>query len=788
MRKPWHIKGGGDASTFQMKAPQFTVPPWHGQWGKYFAAKDRDEYIVQTCENLRQQAEIPRSHIARMEAILTPLTDCRVFVYGFEPGSFEDELACRAYQILKRLPSTPLELLGLPADLDELYFRHNKVTERSTLAGYRNCYTWDLLRVASLMSVNTVQMALVFVVAGRDIFGQSIEDYPNILAELLEASSTLADRSTSNREARQWYIVRATLWCEWQRSFMLYQFALLRNAIDEGRVSDIRLRASLRSTSPAPGSSIHEFSTRRAPRGKSNAMCSWAFELLRTEPVCLSSDFRTFHDRYAWIWKDAPARCQKDSPLPCAGTNPNECWRFKGMVIEDQSAHDYRCTGDCPKLQWGESSYRSVEGAVAVSVTSYALDSSENRLHYCKATERTMAISHVWSHGQGGRPHVGVNLCLHRRYVDVAKLKGCDSYWWDSACIPEDHSLRFEAIQHINGIFSRSKIILVCDKDLMGIDISESTMRIKESILATILVCDWNLRAWTFLESLKGRHNLHLLCRHNATASFLEIVRDVANHGSIDLAILSFGVPHMFPDVRGLDSWTREQVGQVLSYRPASRSGDDTVIWSILVTGRALGSPKDLWRDKHHSNSEYVHTGFLMSSAPRLSTKGLSWAPSTPYFKPLPQNESRGMSSFRAFVSNETWPGIITARGLQASWHVYEFDTTNLAQPSHQDGPPLGSQADILRQICSLYLQHSSWGALLQPMSNVSTFEQDRDTTTKYNGLIRGTLLAVLGCNGPVRPSEKPPEQRGWTWKGTYEWSEHVPRPIFKAEHEFLIE
>ena len=39
----------------------------------------------------------------------------------------------------------------------------------------------------------------------------------------------------------------------------------------------------------------------------------------------------------------------------------------------------------------------------------------------------------------------------------------------------------------------------------MEIDISECTIVRKETILATVLVSDWNIRAWTCLESMRGR-------------------------------------------------------------------------------------------------------------------------------------------------------------------------------------------------------------------------------------------------------------------------------------------
>lgn len=68
----------------------------------------------------------------------------------------------------------------------------------------------------------------------------------------------------------------------------------------------------------------------------------------------------------------------------------------------------------------------------------------------------------------------------------LAKELGCESYWIDAACIPEDNQLRREAISKINSIFSQSKTVLVADRDLMTIDVANMDLSVQESILATV--------------------------------------------------------------------------------------------------------------------------------------------------------------------------------------------------------------------------------------------------------------------------------------------------------------
>ncbi|MCJ1460460.1 hypothetical protein MMC28_010842 [Mycoblastus sanguinarius] len=483
------------------------------------------------------------------------------------------------------------------------------------------------------------------------------------------------------------------------------------------------------------------------------------------------------------------------------------------MVIEDQSAHDATCFKACKKLKWDESSYRAVSGARAVALCG-PRDENKGYISYCQAAEKTLAISHVWSHGQGGRPHVGVNCCLHWRYVDIARRLGCDSYWWDSACIPEDHDLRAEAISNINEIFARSKVTLVCDRDLMDIEVSNLTLELKESILATVLVCDWNIRAWTFLESLRGRHQIHLLCKNNQAVPFREILKDIFNHGSIDLAILGLTLQHMLPqplqlrlpkysafyfagpkiDNGSMDLvfMSRENAGEILSYRPASRQGDDVVIWSLLVGNGKCESAEELFRRDIEEN---IHIGFLMSSAPRLKKKGLTWAPCTPYFKPSCQISRTNNPSFRAFSGGETYPGLITDKGLVADWLVHEFNAIQLSvakssrKQGEQDDDRIieNSQLQELKKIQRRFLRGYVWGALIHPVSNMRTFERGGDISTKYRGFIRGTLVAVLGSSSLERPSQKKADDRGWVWKGTFEWDEHISLADFTEDPNFLI-
>lgn len=51
----------------------------------------------------------------------------------------------------------------------------------------------------------------------------------------------------------------------------------------------------------------------------------------------------------------------------------------------------------------------------------------------------------------------------------------------DTPCAPTDHVLRHDAISNINKAFTESKAALFCDRDLMEIEIGETTLSSFES-------------------------------------------------------------------------------------------------------------------------------------------------------------------------------------------------------------------------------------------------------------------------------------------------------------------
>ena len=439
------------------------------------------------CTELLDLVDESPLHISRLDTKFSELLECQFQPTGNsspfrdEPSlDLEVEIPKRTLQLLERLPKTPLELPDLPSGLPSVYYSWSMERKNS------NTLAWHDLKIASYLSVNVIRVAMCTVIHPWIAQGK-ISEFINHVAELLDVAAQLCSSSKTNAARDRWFVVRSLLWASWQRVVMMYFALLLAQHLESGVDDEVSSRAVfLQSFSPVFGVSLQEMSRRYASVGKSRYMCAWAFQLLRSNPVCIGMDFRKFHRLYCGKFDGYPARCTPEGKLSCKGDHPHSCQRFVGMVISNQSAHDRGCIG-CEKLTWDETSFRSSLGAKAVSLD----ETIGKRLRYRTASKQTLAISHVWSHGQGGRPETGMNYCLHERYKRIARSMGCDSYWMDTPCIPTDHVLRREAIMNINKIFAESKATLVCDRNLIEICIDENiSVELYKLILTTVTTCD----------------------------------------------------------------------------------------------------------------------------------------------------------------------------------------------------------------------------------------------------------------------------------------------------------
>ncbi|KAF2228424.1 hypothetical protein EV356DRAFT_581599 [Viridothelium virens] len=645
---------------------------------------------------------------------------------------------------------------------------------------------WGQLKVVSLLDGCTIRLALAIANHSDDSYDHSLgydtkfylDRVARILELLVDHRLTYAPKSPCART-----ILIAYLWSTWQRSVTLFLSVVL--SARNSQIYDAFNGDTMLALSYPKFFSRHSFTTawRGLPDQISQYMCAWAFKLLQNSRISLALDFRNFHRRFAEAHPHSQPRCTTTSQV-CYGSSPEMCGRFncKQLVFGDQSLHDNTCRG-CKRTVWDTKSYMKISGGRAVDISR-----GSSKIQYRRADTQTLAISHVWSHGQGGRPSTGINKCLHRRYVNLARKHGCKSYWIDTVCIPEDHDLRREAISHINDIFGNSKITLVCDRDLSSLSVPDGDDDVAqmERLLATLLVCDWNVRAWTMLESVRGQRNVHLLCAKNQTVSFAELVHNILSKGALDIAILSITSMHLL-----VRTWQGKfnivHAGAILSHRYATRVGDDVVIWSLMSAKQKSGITSDplvFWKA---SQGCFLNTGYLMSSVPRLTdTKGLNWAPCSPNVQSQ-ASYSRNSSSNTFFSDGDgSEVGLVTAKGLEAIWLVHQIEPGDdekyggdgMVSLSGISGSGQTTVNLCWERVLELRQTHHRV-CLLMPKSQSSGRQFDAEQE-------RDPLLVTAFSDSPNVKMSKTCEDE-WNWAGVYEWPSQIPLPEMDWEKILLM-
>ena len=789
----------GDSSNRSMQRPGsppsqcnvfYNESPFRGKDGLRIKGSERQNCLEAFCMRLHRCAQNAQDHFALLDQTLSSLV-CRQVVTT-DP---DQEVVKQTCHVLCRLPEIPpkinfnMFLWSTPRSNAPLwskdYFKVSLAENYSTPMSAIDPPLEDL-RVVSSLGTSTIQLALHITTTqngGYMALAKSIKDFVDLLAELLDIADGIRTRD-GGATVQSAFIIKAFLWTTWQRSIMLFFWNVLGNQLHRGWNSEWSSNLALRGCSLLAHRSVQSALNGWA-NTRASYMCTWAFELLKTSRGSIGLDFRKFHEVFAEMHSNRSARCLWNSDEPCDGTRPESCGRFadRRLVANDQSAHDILCAGDCRRVSWSKKSYQHVVGGRAV-----LLESNAKKIRYCEASETTLAISHVWSHGQGGRPDTGINLCLHHRYIRLAREHGCTSYWIDTLCIPDDHELRAEAIGYINRTFVSSKVTLVCDKDLMNIDTTKFSVQLIESLLVTLLVCDWNVRAWTFLEAMKGSHGLCILCKDNKTIFLRDALLLVHQEGSIDLAVLFLAMQQFLPSHteafrRNSPRQSIEEASSLLCHRHATRSGDDVVIWSLLSGIKVTFTAEELWRTKRR-----VRTGFLMSSAPRIeNVQGMGWAPRTPCIRLSDDSDALLNGHYLSYDGEGSDYGEITPKGLMAEWFVFEvkIEEADLYKEApitmaRQDVNGIWTTEELQHvkinrcwTIATDLLQRYKYVILMQPRS----LDHRPYTAAVGRGESHGPLVAVCASD----------DEKSWNWKGVYEWSIAVPLPNFEVKDILLV-
>lgn len=754
------------------------------------------------CQQYHSAARDLRNHKSALDLETSHLFRCEFPQYKPEAYSeytslTEDSIVEKTCKLLSRLPSIPLPL--------------GNVTSSSVFRGISPEYLiqldmpgrWSNLKAVPYIGTTVILLALL-ITSAHTLHGdwdlisvEALREIPNTFIELLETSVSLSLCSASTADAQAWLVMQSFLWVSWQRYIMLFRWHVLGLHLREGFDPQIQAAFSLRQYSDfkEPGEEIEQ--DLDAAHELPQYMCKWAFRMLGFDRSAVCQDFRRLCAIFEEAFPGRQPRCVLNSTtvsLQCDGLSVENCQRFKGLKIVDQSAHaDDLSALLCRRLFWDEKSYRGVNGARAVCVDERPAD---ERLKYCAASRDTLAISHVWSHGQGGRPEIdgtGLNDCLHTRYCRIARQFGCTSYWMDTPCIPQDHQLRNEAISYINEVFAKSKMTLICDRDLMELEVEAGPNEVQsyERIIATMLVCDWNVRAWTLLESMRGRRRIHVLCKNNTVVSVKKALDVVHQRGHVDLATLTLTSQHMMPWLDRSDSSIPgydpdllplkiPEATLLLVNRHASRNGDDVVIWTLLTGSQPFFDPKDFWVHVWTMLQE-LPTGYLFSDVPRLQEiPGLRWAPSQPcransirsFSSTVPQR--RTLPSLGQFFDGQgTRYGRVHRGGAFAAvWQTFELvacSTVNTTQYGI-----CSKSWQVLQDIRKQFRLADPRTLLLRP---ASYYPLGENHTVLYKGDGGGPLIAVVAYK----------TEEVWIWRGLYEWPLDVELPKFREQHLRII-
>ncbi|KAJ0414712.1 hypothetical protein BJY00DRAFT_294599 [Aspergillus carlsbadensis] len=753
------------------------------------------------------------SHLEQLDALLSTLMICNFQTYKQEMG--QGEIVDKACALVARLPSHPPELPFEYGAHEAAQMQEGSWPPEYFVSDPTVPNEWAHLRVLSRPSTNVVRLAL-FLAMDRSLPLAFTSEYSDTIVRLLDTAASLLHQSPTETEARAWFILQAFLWAEWQQTVMLQLWYDGKRQISGYRFD----RHNDMIAKQIPSAILRP---KTIGKSRPKYMCRWAFELLRSDLSCVTQDFRKLFEIYKENFGDCSPRCNLNAaggpdgdPAQrkriCDGRAPGNCQRFESVGIKEQSAHDFACPGvsACSLLTWHEESYRNLTGSRAVS-----LDETDDELiRYCPLSGETLAISHVWSHGQGGRPETGFNICLHRRYAALARALGCTSYWMDTPCIPSDDELRDEAIGQINANFETSKITLLIDRDLMQVDISPRTLQSKESVLATLVVCDWNVRAWTLLEGMRGRVALHILCKNNNVISLVDVLTNVFSNSSLSLISPALAVQHYTPVEHrfdGTEPVTIEQATCLLNHRHSDKDRDIPMIWSLVCGSTVAQRAEVFWQSKV---GDPLATGFLVSSAPRIKdTHGLGWAPARPNLLPLmattkaTADPNADLEEYPAYDGQDSLSGTITSSGFKAEWlgslirrrgsllPAWMFSISTFDQ---QDGGRRGKFDDYFRvynqggnekmdmkarlRLCAVIgplFQQFRWVALLMPAL------RDRGTSGAtspprpfvYQGEARGLMVVVATSN----------DLEEWQWQFVHEWDGDLQLPEFSLANILMV-
>ena len=331
----------------------------------------------------------------------------------------------KASRLLTQLPATAPSISDvLPFSITSLQEYQHQFVENEVVEAATQADRWKQLRVVHHVNDFVLRYALHIAVRQLEaedrkhgFEGGSVTDATMVLLQLcLEISAE------EGMQDPKWLVVLAFLWTSWQRSLMIHLWDCMASQLrgyDYENSSDLHRKG----TNLIPKIYVSRSRQQLEELRRIPYLCGWAFRSLRNDRANIAMDLRRFHELYHAHFGERPPICNP-GPAQCDGSSSHDCKRFKDTGLpgaRNQSMHDYKCGGSCQRLFWSRDSFVNVSGARAVDIATTDSDT----LRFCEVSENTLTVSHVWSHGQGGRPDKigpdgsGLNWCLHRRYADL---------------------------------------------------------------------------------------------------------------------------------------------------------------------------------------------------------------------------------------------------------------------------------------------------------------------------------------------------------------------------------
>lgn len=311
------------------------------------------------------------------------------------------------------------------------------------------------------------------------------------------------------------------------------------------------------------------------------------------------------------------------------------------------------------------------------SPTDGSVDASETAIEILdSASEQAyVAISHVWSHGLGNPQENSLPICQLQRIQNLVDKVAKDAldgqhadssmpFWMDTLCVPrEPKELRRKAIMRMRETYENAELVLVVDKNLCALMSSDLTPL---EITSYMTNSTWTTRLWTLQE---GRLAKRLWFQFKDKALSLESLIEEASAAALErnfsyaayyadttapfrplyqeLVIFRAGIAQRNlrdrPEDRPADSLSHdgnlyhqlEVMQGSLRGRSTSWASDEAICLCNLL-GKDLApilefdteQPEErmgaFWKQWHS-----ISQGIIFNSFPRLTKKGLRWAPKT---------------------------------------------------------------------------------------------------------------------------------------------------------------